>query len=173
LTFTLFLRITVAASSASAAILGSLALAGAASSDQPQVLLFGGAWWLTAAMVGLVIGRGAEASRAISTLLAQAETSRSLPELRPARTLLNRLWPLLLATLGAATMVVVAPQITAVAAGFAIIWSLSWRRQEAAVRAIEGRDGVRFFVARTSPIGPIKLSRTPWFATEDGFPTDA
>jgi len=34
----------------------------------------------------------------------------------------------------------------AIATGFAIIWALAWRRQESAVAAIEGRDGVRFYV---------------------------
>ena len=173
MTFSLFLRITVLANAASAGILGSLAIIGAAGADQPQVLLIGGGWWLVATSIGAVIGRGEGASSAISALLAQAETTRSLPEPRPGRTLLNRLWPLLIATLGAALCSLFAPQITAIAAGFTIIWALSWRRQESAVRAIEGRDGVRFFVERTSPTGPIKLSRTPWFATGDGFRTDA
>ena len=38
-----------------------------------------------------------------------------------------------------------------------------WRRQEAAVAAIEERDGVRFYVDRTSPLSPIQLIRTPGF----------
>jgi hypothetical protein len=48
-----------------------------------------------------------------------------------------------------------------VAAGFAIIWALAWRRQEAAVAAIEDRDGFRFYVDRTPPLAPIRLIRTP------------
>ena len=35
--------------------------------------------------------------------------------------------------------------------------------------AIEGRDGVRFYIERTSPIEPIKLVRTPGFHSE--FPS--
>ena len=66
--------------------------------------------------------------------------------------MLNRLWPLLLLTLGAGALSVFAPQIAGIAAGFAIIWALAWRRQEAAVAAIEERDGVRFYVDRTSPL---------------------
>ena len=57
----------------------------------------------------------------------------SLPELRPGLTLLNRLWPLLVSTLGAAILGIFVPQVAAVAAGFAIIWALAWRRQDAAV----------------------------------------
>ena len=58
---------------------------------------------------------------------------------------------------------VFAPQIGGIAAGFAIIWALAWRRQEAAVAAIEERDGVRFYVDKTSPFSPIRLVRTPGF----------
>ena len=47
---------------------------------------------------------------------------------------------------------VFAPQVAAIAAGFAIIWALAWRRQEQAVAAVEERDGVRFYVDRTSPL---------------------
>ena len=55
------------------------------------------------------------------------------------------------------------PQVASVAAGFAIIWALAWRHQHRAVMAIEERDGVRFYVDRTSPVSPIQLIRTPGF----------
>ena len=58
---------------------------------------------------------------------------------------------------------VLAPQIPGIAAGFAIIWALAWRRQDAAVEAIEERDGASFYVRRTSPVRPIALMRTPGF----------
>ena len=51
------------------------------------------------------------------------------------------------------------PQVAGVAAGFAIIWSLAWRRQDAAVTAIEERDGFRFYVDRTGAFSPIRLIR--------------
>ena len=54
----------------------------------------------------------------------------------------------------------------AVACGFTIIWALSWRHQEAAVTAIEERDGVRFYVERTAPVSRIKLVRTPGFKAD-------
>jgi hypothetical protein len=85
----------------------------------------------------------------------------SLPELNPTRTVLNRLWPLLLSTVGAGALAFVVPQVPAVATGFAIIWALAWRRQASAVAAIEERDGARFYVLRTSPLRPIRLVRTP------------
>jgi hypothetical protein len=87
----------------------------------------------------------------------------SLPELNPGRTLLNRLWPLLLSTLGAGALAFLWPQVPAVATGFAIIWALAWRRQASAVAAIEERDGVRFYVELTPFFKPIRLVRTPGF----------
>jgi hypothetical protein len=53
--------------------------------------------------------------------------------------------------------------VAAIASGFTIIWALAWRRQSAAVAAIEERDGVRFYVDRTSPLAPMRLVRTPGF----------
>jgi hypothetical protein len=89
----------------------------------------------------------------------------SLPEVNPGRTVLNRLWPLLLSTIGAGALAFVIPQVPAVATGFAVIWALAWRRQASAVTAIEERDGARFYVVRTSPFKPIQLIRTPGFRT--------
>jgi hypothetical protein len=120
-------------------------------------------WWLLAAVIGGWIGRHSGTSTPIAVLLASARTQPTLPELNPGRILLNRLWPLLLSTLGAGACSLFAPQIPAVAAGFAIIWALAWRRQASAVTAIEDRDGVRFYVELTSPLRPIRLVRTPGF----------
>lgn len=120
-------------------------------------------WWLIAAVIGGWIGRHSGTSSPIATLLASARTQPTLPELNPGLTLLNRLWPLLLSTLGAGACALFAPQIAAVATGFAIIWALAWRRQASAVTAIEERDGVRFYVEPTSPLKPIRLVRTPGF----------
>jgi hypothetical protein len=99
----------------------------------------------------------------IARLLASAKSSASLPEQRPGSLLLNRMWPLLLSTLLALGLGLIAPQIPAIACGFAIIGALAWRRQEAAVTAIEERDGVAFYVEPTSPLKPIKLIRAPGF----------
>ena len=49
---------------------------------------------------------------------------------------------------GAGAVAFLAPQIPGIATGFAIIWALAWRHQYAAVAAIEGRDGARFYVER-------------------------
>lgn len=137
-------------------------LAGAASSDQTLVLVSAG-WWVIATVAGMRLGRRAATSPPIARLLATAKTSTSLPEQHPSAILLNRLWPLLIFTLLAGGLAFLAPQIPGIAAGFAIIWALAWRRQDAAVAAIEERDGASFYVRRTSPLRPMSLLRTPGF----------
>ena len=157
------LKTTVLVSAASATVLGAIAALSAASQDETAPLAFALGWWLVAGMIGAYLGRRAETTPPIARLLAGARTATSLPETRPASMLLNRLWPLIVSTIAASALGVVGPQIPAIAAGFAAIWALSWRRQEAAVTAIEERDGVQFFVERTSPLKPIQLVRVPGF----------
>jgi len=161
--FTDFLRTTVLLSAASATVLAAVTVAGVANAGDDLVLLFAAIWWAAAAVIGVWTGRHAATSGQIATLLARARMSSSLPEVNPARTLVNRLWPLFVCTLGAGAVVFLWPQVPAVAAGFAIIWALAWRRQASAVSAIEERDGARFYVEHTSPLHPIKLVRTPGF----------
>ncbi len=161
--FTDFLRSTVLLSAGAATALAAVTIAGAAGNGDPLVVVIGAAWWVIAAIAGIWIGRRAETSYQIASLLADARPQTSLPEIGPARTLLNRLWPLLFSTVGAGALAFVFPQVPGVATGFAILWALAWRRQASAVRAIEERDGVRFYIQRTSPLQPIRLARTPGF----------
>ncbi len=109
---------------------------------------------MIATLVGLRLGRRAQTNPPIARLLASARASTTLPEHHPSAILLNRLWPLLLFTLLSGGLAFLAPQIPGIAAGFAIIWALAWRRQDAAVAAIEERDGAAFYVQRTSPRAP-------------------
>ena len=76
--------------------------------------------------------------------------------------MVNRLWPLIIATAAAAGIAFLIPQVPAIGAGYALLVALGWRKQSRAVAAIEDRDGVRFYVERTSPVKPIQLLRTPW-----------
>jgi hypothetical protein len=151
-----FLRTTVLISAGAATLLAAVTVAGATGNTDAALVPLAAGWWL---------GRRADASAPIATLLASARTQASLPQMSPARTILNRLWPLLLSTVGAGAVAFVLPQVPAVATGFAIIWALAWRRQAPAVIAIEERDGARFYVERTSPFQPIQLVRTPGFKT--------
>jgi hypothetical protein len=160
--FTDFLKATVMTSAAAATLLAAITVA-AGSRDDQLLVLFSAGWWLLAALVGATLGRRAETSPPIARLLAGARSTKALPEVHPTRILFNRLWPLLLCTVAAGGLALVFPQVAAIATGFAIIWALSWRRQDAAVTAIEERDGVRYYVERTSPLKPIQLLRTPGF----------
>jgi hypothetical protein len=161
--FTDFLKATVMTSAAAATLLAAITIAAAGSHDDPRLVPLAAGWWLIAAAIGALLGRRAQTSPPIERLLASARSTRALPEVHPSRILFNRLWPLLLCTILAAGLSLLLPQVPGIACGFAIIWALSWRRQEAAVTAIEGRDGVRYFVERTSPLQPIQLVRVPGF----------
>jgi hypothetical protein len=48
-----------------------------------------------------------------------------------------------------------------VAVGYALLVALLWRKQSYAVEAIEQRDGVEFWVDRSSAFGPPSLVRVP------------
>lgn len=160
-----FLRTTVLTSAGAATLLAAVTVAGATGNTNDALVPTAAGWWVIAALIGLWLGRRANASPPIATLLASARTQASLPDVSPARTTLNRLWPLLVSTIGAGALAFVLPQVPAVATGFAIIWALGWRRQASAVIAIEERDGARFYIERTSPFKPIQLVRTPGFKT--------
>jgi hypothetical protein len=156
-----FLRAAVLLCAGSATALATLTVLSSRSTEDNALVLFIIVWWIVAAMIGLWLGRRAETNSPIARLLASAKSSNSLPEQRPSSLLLNRMWPLLLSTLLALGLGLFAPQISAIACGFAIIGALAWRQQEAAVTAIEERDGVAFYVEPTSPLKPIKLVRAP------------
>jgi hypothetical protein len=158
-----FLKATVLLSAGCATLLATVTVLGIAREDDRVMTYVTAAWWLIATSIGLSLGARSVASPPIARLLAGARTQTTLPELSPATTLLNRLWPLLLCAIGAGAVSFVEPQVSSVAAGFTIICALAWRTQERAVLAIEERDGVRFYVDRTSPFSPIQLIRTPGF----------
>lgn len=159
-----FLRTTVVLSAAAATALAAVAVLTVGGTSHSLLAAVALGWWLLAAVLGLRLGRRAQTSPPIARLLSAAQASRTLPELRPGAILLNRLWPLLLFTVASGALAVLAPQIPAIAAGFAIMWALAWRHQDAAVAAIEERDGACFYVRRTSPLQPIVLMRTPGFS---------
>ena len=158
-----FLRSTVMLSAGAATALALVTVLSVSSRSETQLDAIVVGWWLLAAVAGLRTGRRAQASPAIARLLAGAQASSTLPELHPSSVLVNRLWPLALFTLVSGALAFLAPQIPGIAAGFAIVWALAWRRQDAAVAAIEERDGACFYVRRTSPVRPMSLVRTPGF----------
>lgn len=157
------LKSAVLLSAAAATALAVITVVVADSREDDVLALVGAGWWLVALMIGARLGRRSTASPAIERALREAKAATSLPEMRAGRVLLNRLWPLLLVTLVSAAVSLIWPQVAAIAAGFGMMWALSWRRQDAAVSAIEERDGVTFFVAPSAPTQSIRLVRAPGF----------
>jgi hypothetical protein len=161
-----FLRAAVLLCAGAATVLAAVTVLRAGTEAADEVVLFLAAWWILAAAIGTWLGRRAQTNSPIARLLASARSTTSLPDPRPGMLMVNRMWPLLLSTMLAIGLGFVAPQIPGIATGFAIIAALAWRRQEAAVSAIEERDGVAFYVEPTSPLKPIKLVRAPGFRRE-------
>src|SRR3954470_459657 len=168
--FTDFLRAAVLLFAGAATALAAVAIAGAQSKDDTTLPYVAVAWWVLSAAAGLWMGRRAETSHGIGRVLADARHSPTLPEQEPGRTMINRLWPLLIVIAAAAGIAFLVPQVPAIGAGYALMVALGWRKQSRAVAAIEDRDGVRFYVERSSPIGATKLVRTPWMRRIE--PTD-
>lgn len=158
-----FLRATVLLSAAAATALAVVTVLSAPPIGQGAAVSICAGWWVLTAAGGLWLGRRAEINPPIRRLLGEARASTALPEHRPGATLFNRLWPLLLFTVLVGGLAFLAPQIPGIGAGFPIALAFWWRRQDAAVEAIEERDGVRFHVVRSSPLRSISLVRTPGF----------
>jgi hypothetical protein len=158
-----FLKTTVMLSGGAATALAAVTVLAAAASSNARLVPLAAGWWVLASLIGLRLGRRAETNPPIARLLAGAKATKTLPEHHPGAILINRLWPLLLFTLLSGGLAFLAPQIPGIGAGFAIVWALAWRRQDGAVAAIEERDGVRFYVRRTSPVRPMALERAPGF----------
>ena len=168
-----FLRTTVLLSAGAATTLGAVSVLAADAEGDTTLLSVALGWWAIAAVVGGWMGRGARPSAGIARLLAAARTTPALPEVDPGRMVLNRLWPLVLVTLVAGGLALVLPQVPAVATGYLIILALAWRTQARAVAAIEDRDGVRFYMERTSPLKPTRLVRAPGLRKLDVAPAGA
>jgi hypothetical protein len=165
-----FLKTSVLLFAGAGTALAALAIAGASAKGDTTLLYVAVAWWVLAAAAGLWLGRRPETTQGIGRLMADARHSPTLPELEPGRTIVNRLWPLLIVLAAAAAIAFLVPQVPAIGAGYAVLVALMWRKQARAVAAIEERDGVRFYVERTSPFRPTKLVRTPWMRRIE--PTD-
>jgi hypothetical protein len=155
------LRLTVLLIGGSATALGAVTVVAAKQDADDATLIFAGAWWAAAAVLGIVLGGSARAGEAMTGALAQARTAASLPTATAGRILFLRLWPIAAFAIIVGGLAWLLPQVAAVGAGFAILNALAWRNRERAVTAIEERDGVRFYVEPTSALEPIRLIRTP------------
>jgi hypothetical protein len=158
-----FLRSTVLLSAGAATALAAVTVIGANNRGDTRPALVSMAWWVLTALFGIALGRRAATTPPIAKLLADAKPTTTMPEHRPGTTLANRLWPLLVLTIVSGALAFLEPQVPGIAAGVPIVLALYWRGQDAAVAAIEDRDGVRFYVKRSSPLRPMALERAPGF----------
>ena len=156
-----FLRVSVLIYGGAGTALAVVSIAGATRADTTTLVYVAAVWWCVAALAGLWIGRRPQTTEGIATLLADARSTNSLPQLEPGAVIFNRLWPVAVVTVLAGAIGFFFPQVPVVATGFFLLVALLWRRQSSAVEAIEGRDGVEFWFDRTSPFGGPKLLRLP------------
>ena len=134
-------------------------------SDDVLVFVCAG-WWVVAAAIGSLLGRRAPATPPIARVLADAKNATMLPEHRPGSVLINRLWPLLLSHGGRRRPGRYRPQVPASPRASRSSGRWPGASRTRAVQAIEERDGVTFYVERTSPVRPMQLVRIPGFRRE-------
>ncbi len=159
--YTDLLRVTVFLTGAEATALGAITAIGANRTGEESIVLIAATWWLVSMAIGFHLGRPQRAGDDMRNALARARTATSLPSETPARIAVGRLWPIGLTAILAGVLGLFFPGVALVGAGYALIVSLAWHTREAAVLAIEQRDGVRFYVIPTSALRPIELIRTP------------
>jgi hypothetical protein len=155
------LRVSVVLFGGTATALAVVSVVGAAQQDTNTLVYVAAIWWCAATLVGFWLGRRPTTTPGIATLLAEARQSNTLPELEPGTVIFNRLWPLIVLGLGSAIVGFFLPQVPAIATGYCLGVALLWRYQSRAVEAIEGRDGVEFWLERSSPFGRPQLVRLP------------
>jgi hypothetical protein len=155
------LRVSVLLFGGTATALAVVSVVGAAQEDTNTLVYVAAVWWCAATLVGFWLGRRPTTTPGIATLLADARQSNTLPELEPGTVIFNRLWPLIVLGLGSAIIGFFLPQVPAIATGYCLGVALLWRHQSRAVEAIEGRDGVEFWLDRSAPFGRPRLLRLP------------
>jgi hypothetical protein len=159
--FTDLLRLTVFLAAAEATALGAISAFGADNRNDATTVLVAAVWWLASLAIGLYLGRPTKAAEGVRDALAQAKTATSLPPETPARIAIGRLWPIGVTAVVAGALGIFFPGVAVIGAGYALLVALAWRTREAAVLAIEQRDGVKFYVVPNSALSPIQLVRTP------------
>jgi hypothetical protein len=156
-----FLRVAVLLFGGAATALAVVSVVGAASADSNTLVYVAAGWWILAALAGGWLGRQPVATSGIARLLASARSTNTLPELEPGTVMFNRLWPLAVLAIASGVIGFFFPQVPVIATGYCLLMALLWRKQHAAVAAVEGRDGVEFWFDRTSPFGAPQLLRLP------------
>ncbi len=159
--YTDLLRTTVFITGAEATVLGAISAIAVGGEPSGTTVIVALAWWAIAIILGFWMGRPERAREDMRDPLAKAKTATSLPPESPTRIALQRLWPIAVTAIVAGGLGLFFPGVAIIGTGYALIVSLAWHTREAAVQAIEERDGVRFFVVPNSALKPIELVRTP------------
>ena len=157
--YTDLLRASVFITAAEATALGAITTLAANRDGDTRIAIVAGIWWLLALAIGIYLGRPQRAADDIRDALARARAATSLPDQSPARIAFTRLWPIAFTAIAAGVIGIFFPGVAAVGAGYALIVSLAWHTREAAVLAIEQRDGVKFYVVPSNALRPIELVR--------------
>ena len=155
------LRGTVLLIAVEATALGAISAIAINSTGEEAVATFAIGFWLVSIVAGIILGQRPRAVASLAGPLAAAKTTTQLPAESPGRIAFGRLWPIGLFAVIAGALGLIWPQVPVIATGFALAVALGWRNREAAVTAIEERDGVCFYVEPTSAFEPVKLVRTP------------
>jgi hypothetical protein len=159
--YTELLRVTVFITGAEATALGAISAISVGGEPSPTTLIVAAAWWLISLILGFWLGRPERAREDMRGPLARARTATQLPVESANRIAVQRLWPIAVTAIIAGGLGFFFPGVAIIGTGYALIVSLSWHTREAAVLAIEERDGVRFYVVPNSALRPIELVRTP------------
>lgn len=159
--YTDLLRVSVFLTAGEATVLGAIAALAVGQDPDGTTLAVAAAWWLVALAIGLWMGRPSRAADELRDPLAEARTATSLPSESPTRIALGRLWPIGLTALIAGVLGIYFPGVAIIGAGYALLVCLAWHSHEAAVLAVEQRDGVKFYVEPSNALQPVKLVRTP------------
>lgn len=159
--YTDLLRVTVLLTGAEATALAAITAVVSNRDSDATTLAVAAIWWLAALAIGFYLGRPSRAADGLRDALARARTATSLPPESPSRIAIARLWPIAATAIAAGALGVFFPGVAAIGAGYALLVSLAWHSREAAVLAIEQRDGVKFYVVPNSALRPIQLVRTP------------
>jgi hypothetical protein len=159
--YTDLLRAMVFLAGGEATALGAITAIGVDRTGEQSIILVAAVWWLVALAIGFHLGRPGRAADDMRAALSRARTATSLPPDSPARIAAGRLWPIVLSAVVAGVLGLFFPGVALVGAGYALIVALAWHTREAAVLAVEQRDGVRFYVVPGSALRPIELVRTP------------
>ena len=159
--YTELLRVTVFITGAEATVLGAISAISAGGEPSPTTVIVALAWWVVSIILGFWLGRPERTREDMRGPLARARMATSLPSESPGRIALQRLWPIAVTAIIAGGLGLFFPGVAIIGTGYALIVSLAWHTREAAVQAIEERDGVRFFVVPNSAFRPIQLVRTP------------